>query len=322
MINATTRPRAVLSPWRWLLAVATLAASPGVVAEGCPAAGFPGDIATIALIEKKPALDRADFRDYWRDIHGVLAVRIPGFWTYTQYHLGDEIPGLSANPKAATPIHGLAEVTYCSEQAMAGLASSAVTDLIKADEQNAFAGTYLHGTVRGDSVTLVAESPARAPLDTDTEGTLIVLVARPAGESAASFGARFEAAMAALPAACPTLLWARRHLFQPYQADAWQAPNVNHDPLVIHDAALELRGSRRAQALGCVVDAVIPALTARPGTSVNVYPVAGRYQMVRDGRPTLLGLRGLPAYRLIERLGADNQASPAVLRTLYGTGHE
>ena len=205
---------------------------------------------------------------------------------------------------------------------MAGLASSAVTDLIKADEQNAFAGTYLHGTARGDSVTLVAINPAPAPLDTDTEGTLIVLIARPAGESAASFGERFGVVMASVPRACPAILWARRHVFQPYQADAWQAPNVNHDPVVIHDAALELRFTHRAEALGCVLDVVIPALGAQPGTTVQVYPVEGRYQMVRDGKATLLGLRGLPAYRLIERLGAANQASPAVLRTLYGSGHE
>ena len=94
MKNPATRSPRALSPWRWIFVSAALAISPAVAAEGCPAPGSPGDIATIALIEKKPALDRADFRDYWRDIHGVLAVRIPGFWTYTQYHLGDEIPGL------------------------------------------------------------------------------------------------------------------------------------------------------------------------------------------------------------------------------------
>ena len=53
MKNPATRSPRALSPWRWIFVSAALAISPAVAAEGCPAPGSPGDIATIALIEKK-----------------------------------------------------------------------------------------------------------------------------------------------------------------------------------------------------------------------------------------------------------------------------
>src|SRR5688572_13735164 len=68
------------------------------VADGTCPAGSLGEIATLALIQKKPALDTDDFRTYWRDIHGMLATRIPGFWTYTQHHLEEEILSAADNP--------------------------------------------------------------------------------------------------------------------------------------------------------------------------------------------------------------------------------
>lgn len=249
-------------------------------------------------------------------------MRIPGFWTYTQYHLGDEISGGMDKSVKATPIHGLAEVTYCSEADIAGLVSSPVTDLIKDDEQNAFAGTYLYGTRRGDSTTHVEIQAASSPLDTDTEGTLMILASRNSGDGTGNFRQQVDAALQDLPARCPAVMWARSHFFQTYQADAWQAPNVNHTPAVVYDAALELRFARRDDVLACVSDTVLGALMEMPGTTVNIYPVHGRYQMVRDGKPTLLGLRGLPAYELIEKLDATNQVSPAVLQVLYGNADD
>ncbi len=315
--------RGIRRQWlRSAVAMAVAAASPLVFSDVCPAAGSPGEMATIALIEKKADIATEDFRDYWRDLHGTLAVRIPGFWTYTQYHLGDELSGSADSSAAAAAIHGLAEVTYCREADIAGLASSAVTELIKADEQNAFAGTYLYGTRRGDSVTHVAVEAAVSPLDLDTGGTLLVLVAGGDGDDAAVFRQRLGGAVAALAGRCPAIQWARSHVFQPYQADAWQAPHVNHHPDVIYDAALELRFADRDRAVACLSTSLLGALMERPGATVSVYPVHGRYQMVRDGRPTVLGLRGLPAYRLMEKLGAANQASPAVLDVLYGAGNE
>lgn len=295
--------------------------------QPCPPSGSPADIATVALIQKKPALSRDDFRSYWRDVHGILAVRIPGFWTYTQYHLGDEI--LAANHHgtgeavATELIHGFAEVTYCTEADIAGLASSTVTGLIKEDEQNAFAATYLYGTERGDSTTRVARRAAPSPVSLDNGATVIILAAKAAGEQPAVFRSAVDKALASLSQRCTGVHWIRSHYFAPYQPDAWEAPQVNHNPTVVYDAALELTFANGTAAQACLSDAVLePLRSGEPERTVTVYPVSARYQMVRDGQPTQLGLRGLPAWQLIQDLNARNQMSPAILNVLYGAGDE
>ena len=93
-------------------------------------------VTTVALIERKLAISRDLFTRYWRDVHGVMAARIPGFETYTQYHVtpmaGDE------------PFEGIAIVTYASEEDRQGLANSAVTPHIHRDEQNVFRRALLY----------------------------------------------------------------------------------------------------------------------------------------------------------------------------------
>jgi len=42
------------------------------------------------------------------------------------------------------------------------------------------------------------------------------------------------------------------------------------------------------------------------------------YTSVYAGAPTLVGLRGYPAWEAIEGLGADNARHPALLRWMYG----
>ena len=40
---------------------------------------------TVALIERKPGITRSLFTRYWRDVHGVMAARIPGFETCNSF---------------------------------------------------------------------------------------------------------------------------------------------------------------------------------------------------------------------------------------------
>ena len=42
-------------------------------------------VSTIALLQRKDGLSDSLFSRYWRDVHGVLAARIPGFWSYTHF---------------------------------------------------------------------------------------------------------------------------------------------------------------------------------------------------------------------------------------------
>jgi uncharacterized protein (TIGR02118 family) len=56
-------------------------------------------VKAIYLIRRKPSLSREDFHRYWREVHGVIAARIPGLRRYVQCHAiersgdGDDFDG-------------------------------------------------------------------------------------------------------------------------------------------------------------------------------------------------------------------------------------
>jgi hypothetical protein len=53
-------------------------------------------------------------------------------------------------------------------------------------------------------------------------------------------------------------------------------------------------------------------------SELHVQPVPVVYTYVWAGRPTVVGLRGYPAWELITALGATNQQDPALLEWMYG----
>lgn len=43
-------------------------------------------VKAIYLIRRKPGMSAQDFHRYWREVHGVIAARIPGLQRYVQCH--------------------------------------------------------------------------------------------------------------------------------------------------------------------------------------------------------------------------------------------
>ncbi|MCB1668944.1 MAG: EthD domain-containing protein [Pseudomonadales bacterium] len=286
--------------------------------------GRAGPYATIALLTKKAELSDADFYAYWRDIHGMLATRIPGFWSYRQYHLDGELTTLRRVPmddnKSIESIQGFADVSFCSEEAIMGLVASPQAELIKHDEQNVFASSYLYAVSPGDSQTLMTDAPL-AELAKDESGyALVMLLAKGEDETLDAFNVSLNTTLKGLPVSCPTLQRLRMNAFQPYNAAAWPAPGVNHRPSQVMHASIEFQFPDRKTALECLSHTDQFSLSAKGvQTRLQLVYVAGRrYAMVVDGRISEIGLRGLPALELIQRVGADNQRSSAVLEAVFG----
>ncbi|GAB3382946.1 EthD domain-containing protein [Spongiibacter taiwanensis] len=292
--------------------------------DGCRR-GEAGPLATVALLYKKADVTQSDFQAYWRDIHGMLATRIPGFWTYRQYHIGAAVEELSRQPADAgtvKPLDGFADVTFCTTEDIAGLAASPQAELIRDDEVNVFSSTYLYGAVAGESETLTRTEPfAQMSWKADTDH-LILLLGKAPGESKADYRHALRRAAEAVKQQCaPQRL--RLNLFQPYDASAWPAPGVNHQPRQVLDASLELEFADRKASLACLKQHSMLAKTPGADGAERLqlaYSVSHRYAMVADGVITLLGVRGLPATAVIQRLGADNQTTDAVLQAVYGSG--
>ena len=62
-----------------------------------------------------------------------------------------------------------------------------------------------------------------------------------------------------------------------------------------------------------------PGIDLRPNVrAIHAYPVRVVYTSVYAGEPTLVGLRGYPAWLAIKELNASNQRRPALLEWMYG----
>lgn len=235
-------------------------------------------ISTVALIERRPDISRSLFTRYWRDVHGVMAARIPGFDCYTQYH----VTPLDA---ASDPFEGIAIVTYRSEEDRAGLIHSEVTQHIHRDEQNVFRRALLYNLGEGASRHISGSA--------DADGQVMFVVAGADDD--------IDADLAALD-----------HL--PLYLAVYDL--TGGDPAGWNET--DASGRVFTSLLHCIWpdrDSAIAAASMRKGAA---YLLDERHVMVEGGKPTPVGLRGLDAVKTIEEAGADNQLSDAVVRAVYG----
>jgi hypothetical protein len=236
-------------------------------------------LTTIALIERKPSVPRGLFSRYWRDVHGVMAARIPGFDSYTQYH----VTPLSEGGPA---FEGVAIVTFAQEEDVAGLTTSAVTGHIHRDEQNVF---------------------RRALLYSLSAGADRVLAGAPGGGGASLFhivpqGIAPDEIAARLLDAKPAYLGS-------YDLTTGDPAGWNNTD--VDDGG---RGPTFVALFHSYWHGVIPTIDL----PVAAYRLEACYVMVENGFPTTLGLRGLDAATTIAEIGADNQLADDVVRAVYG----
>lgn len=104
-------------------------------------------VSTIALLERKTSISRDLFSRCWRDVHGIMAARIPGFDSFIQHHVMPMSEVGSTNPE---PFEGIAVVTYTSEANRQGLIESDITPHIQPDEQNVFRRALLYNLGEGE----------------------------------------------------------------------------------------------------------------------------------------------------------------------------
>ncbi|KGB59050.1 EthD domain-containing protein [Sphingopyxis sp. LC363] len=236
-------------------------------------------ISTVALIERRVDISRSLFTRYWRDVHGVMAARIPGFASYTQYHV-------TPIDASAEPFEGIAIVTYRTEDDRAGLIHSEVTQHIHLDEQNVFRRALLYNLEEGASRHLCGNAEA--------EGQVMFVVVEAGHDS--------DAALAALN---DTAIYLAAYDLRGGDPSRWNLTDAGERIFI---ALLHGIWPDR--------DSAIAASRSCDGVA---YLLDERHVMVKDGRATPVGLRGLDAVKTIEEAGADNQLTDAVVRAVYGT---
>ncbi|MBB4633312.1 EthD domain-containing protein [Sphingosinicella soli] len=235
-------------------------------------------VSTVALIERRPDITRSLFMRYWRDVHGVMAARIPGFDCYTQHHVTPLDPD-------SEPFEGIAIVTYLSEDDRAGLIHSEVTQHIYRDEQNVFRRALLYNLSEGASRKIYGDAYA--------EGQTMFVVAEASVNVHADIAELGDGAL----------------YLAVYDLTSGDPAGWNQT---------DTSGRTFVSLLHGIWPDRDSAIAAAERLSASAYLLDERYVMVKAGKPTPVGLRGLDAVKTIEEAGADNQLSDVVVRAIYG----
>lgn len=252
-------------------------------------------VSTVALLERKLTISRDLFSRYWRDVHGVMAARIPGFATYIQHHV---TPLTDVGSSAPEPFEGIALVTYASEADRNGLINSAVTPHIHRDEQNVFRRALLYNLGEGESRAVVAAKG-------DEQGGTQVFVVVPEGNDP-------DGIAAVLHAGGATAI--DLHDLTGGDPGGWNDTDVDDGGTGRQFVAvLMTRWADETTARAAITAAVVAS-----GGALAAYHTDARHVMVDGGRPTPLGLRGLDALNTINEAGAANQLDRAVEDAVYG----
>lgn len=236
-------------------------------------------VSTIALIERKPSISRDLFTRYWRDVHGVMAARIPGFDRYTQHHV-------TPVDSSTEPFEGVAIVTYRSEDDRAGLIYSEVTQHIHRDEQNVFRRALLYNLGEGSDRVVKGcdDAPGQAMFLVLEQGDAVEPVLAAFGDS-------------------PIYLAV-------YDLNGGDPSGWNQTDTSGRIFTALIHGIWPDHAM---------AVAAAKTISAAAYLLDASHVMVDGGWPTPVGLRGLDAVNTIHEAGADNQLARDVVRAIYGT---
>jgi hypothetical protein len=276
----------------------------------------------VALLQRRPGMSADLFSRYWRDVHGVLATRIPGFTSYRQYHLERQAVFIETTEAAQIGLDGIAEVLYAPVQGDAGLIDSRVAEFIRADERNVFACAYLYNLPAGASRIWSPEAyDPNEHVTVPTPVTLLFLLFQAAeAPSLEAIQLGLQQVLIECRRQVPRLQILHSHLLAAGDTHWWNTPGVDNSPGGVTFAAAAKLAIARDESVDEAVQAVAQAIRRRaPGTlgAATLYRVTARFVMVHAGEPTEIGLRGLDTLRTIGEAQARNQRDPQLLRTLY-----
>jgi hypothetical protein len=285
-------------------------------------------LSSYTTVLGRRSLAEADFRAYWRDVHGPLCSRVPGLGWYVQHHFArhhdDHLWPLPEGVErlAGYELDGAVEIGWADAAAQAEFQEA--SSILFSDEQNVFAETAAYPLPVG-STTLLDRSPDPTPNGADPYDRLHVhLSTRPGARDAVVEA--LSAGLTELGGRTADLVKVRLHALEPHDNSTPNppAPNVAHTVLdervnlvVLEIAFTDALARRRAleDAPFREVNARLPELV----THLTAFAVSGVFTFVRDGRLTDAGLRGSRVAELITTLAATNQVSDEV-RHLMRTG--
>ena len=274
---------------------------------------------------RRPELARDDVRRYWRDVHSPAIARRQGVWWYrhnpydaVRPDLFAPVAGITTDCPADQQLMWQSDVLYRDDAAVATFMRSPedpqVTALLLADIEMIVDKSTTYRSTGDDQRTLLDRTGDPLPTGPRTAPTYGVFLRRRGEEPAFRDAVR---GLARRWAETPGVARVRRTLFDTPDMEAERTAGY---PVKTHPQELQYQAW-----IDLVVDddAVARPLLDVPGladvvSTAHAYPVPAMYTFVYDGAPTLIGLRGYPAWEAIGGLGAEHAADPRLLGWMYG----
>ena len=91
-------------------------------------------VVRMGLIEKKPDWTNERFRQYWKDIHGPIAAKLPGLLKYHQHHVVDTAQRGITYKRGPEYVDGFSELHFDSIKSMREAFASDVAPSLAEDE--------------------------------------------------------------------------------------------------------------------------------------------------------------------------------------------
>ena len=271
---------------------------------------------------------------YSRDVHSPAIARRPGIHLYRHLSWGavrpDFLPavtGICYDAAEDKRITGAGHLDYLDQRALDAFYRSPdarVRDRLLAD-LNILGGapgrTTTYRTTAGNAFTFMDSTGEPMPQGVPAIPRYGVFL------RARDTGSDFRATVRAVASAWSRIAGVRRvrlHLFDrpDMSVESAQGYPVHPAPADEHyQAWIDLVVEEESLGATLTMEPNGRELTAEV-REIHVQPVEVTYTYVWAGVPTVVGLRGFPAWQLITELQAHNQSDPELLRWMYGPAAE
>lgn len=274
---------------------------------------------------KLPHLPLEAVLRYWRDVHSPSIARRPGIWEYRHFQLEPLDPsllGALTDIETACPTQAqlmwISDVRYHDDDALAAFSASpspAVRASMLADIDLIVDQSTTYRVIGDNGHTYADRTLPSPPQGPPPAPTFAIFFRRRSDEP----GFR-----AFLNAVCER--WTDRHEVHRLRMSLFETPDMAAEqasgyPVKTHpvdrqyQAWIDLTLASGASLADLFAE--IPDL-AEHCAAIHAFPARAVYTSNRGGKPTLVGLRGYPAYEALVGISGYNQADPALLEWMYG----
>ncbi len=286
--------------------------------------------ATISRITcgwKKPELSLEVVWRYWRDVHSPGIARRQGVWEYRHFQYDPvknnvfaPVKGVSYDCPSDQQLMWQSDVRYENDAALAKFGTDPNPAVLKEllGDIEIIVDKSTTYKVLGDKAWTFADSSGDAGPQGPVKRPTYSIFFRQRGDEAA-----FRAVVKGIAqrwAKTAGVVRVRMSLFEVPDMEAERKagyPVKTHPQEMQYQALIDLSVDSEAVAHGLLSDADGVDYAAHIST-IHAYPVKVIYTSVRQGLPTIVGLRGYPAYDAMMSLKADNQRDLGLLTWMYG----